>query len=139
MYVDCFTLLTAPVKIRILLGMLHLTSERLDRLEDHFRQLIDYALADSDPWVKVTAGLLKYYPTNRQLNKVLSGFPNGSELIQQLIQKTDQSESRLLPLECRIVSKDLIKTICPRFVEIFGREKKQNYLVRREMLKNIFN
>ena len=61
MYVDCFTLLTAPVKIRILLGMLHLTSERLDRLEDHFRQLIDYALADSDPWVKVTAGLLKYY------------------------------------------------------------------------------
>ena len=116
MYVDCFTLLTAPVKIRILLGMLHLTSERLDRLEDHFRQLIDYALADSDPWVKVTAGLLRFYPTNRQLNKVLSGFPNGSELIQQLIEKTDQSESRLLPLECRIVSKDLIKTICPRLV-----------------------
>ena len=54
--------------------------------------------------------------TTRQLNKVLSGFPNGPELIQQLIEKTDPSESRLLPLECRIVSKDLIKTICPRFV-----------------------
>lgn len=113
MYVDCFTLLTAPVKIRILLGMLHLSNERLDRLEDHFRQLIEFAISDSDPWVKVTAGLLRYYPTNRQINKVLSDFPNGSEIIRQLIGKTNNSESRLLPLECRIVSKDLIKSICP--------------------------
>ena len=41
MYLDCFTLLSAQVKIRVLMSMLHLTEQRMEKLEDNFSTLVD--------------------------------------------------------------------------------------------------
>ena len=41
MYLDCFTLLSAQVKIRVLMSMLHLTEKRMEKLEDNFSTLVD--------------------------------------------------------------------------------------------------
>ena len=112
MYRDCFMLLNSQVKIRILMSMLHLSTERLEKLEDHFSNLIEVSLNDTDPWVKVTAGILRYFPVNRQLNK-LTEFPNGSKIISQIVERLDNSESKLMPLECRVVSKSNVNTMYP--------------------------
>ena len=53
MYLDCFTLLSPQVKIRVLMSMLHLNEARMDKLEDNFTKLVDMSLGDDDPWVKV--------------------------------------------------------------------------------------
>ena len=36
MYLDCFTLLSPQVKIRVLMSMLHLAEARMEKLEDNF-------------------------------------------------------------------------------------------------------
>jgi len=105
-------LLNSQVKIRILMSMLHLSTGRLEKLEEHFSKLIEVSLNDTDPWVKVTAGILRYFPVNRQLNK-LTEFPNGTKIIRQIVEKLDTSESKLLPLKCRVICKSIINSICP--------------------------
>ena len=52
MYLDCFTLLSPQVKIRVLMSMLHLAEARMEKLEDNFATLVDMSLNDDDPWVK---------------------------------------------------------------------------------------
>ena len=65
-----------------------------------------FSLNDDDPWVKVTACILRFFPSNRQLNKELD-FPNGSRIIQEIGNQLNSNKSKLLPLECRIASKSV--------------------------------
>jgi len=113
MYLDCFTLLSPQVKIRVLMSMLHLAEARMEKLEDHFGTLVGLSLNDDDPWVKVTACILRYFPANRQINKQLD-FPNARAIIAQMAARLDDTSSKLLPLECRIASKSVTAQICPR-------------------------
>ena len=75
-------------------------------------RLIDLAMNDvGDPWVRVTADILHYFPRNYQLNRNLSNFSTIAPIISELESVTSEEHSRLLPLECRIVSRNVISNI----------------------------
>jgi len=82
--------------------MLHLDRTRIEELEEYFMKLIELALHDGDPWVRVTADILRYFPRNYQLNRNLTNFKNVTNIISELVSITSETNSRLLPLECRI-------------------------------------
>ena len=92
--VNSYDALSSGVKMRILLSMLHLDRKRIEDLEEYFIQLIDLALTDSDPWVKVTADILRFFPRNYQLNRNLQNFKNVTKIISELVNITSETNSR---------------------------------------------
>ena len=92
--VNSYDALSSGVKMRILLSMLHLDRKRIEELEEYFIQLIDLALTDSDPWVKVTADILRFFPRNYQLNRNLQNFKNVTKIISELVNITSETNSR---------------------------------------------
>ena len=92
-------------------SMLHLERPKIEELKQYFIRIIDLALKDSDPWVRVTSDILRYFPRNYQLNRNLENFKNVTSIISELVSITSETNSRLLPLECRVVSKNIINNM----------------------------
>lgn len=102
----CFHVLTTTVKVKLLLGILHLPRRNLDEMKHTIGGIIEKALEDSDLWVQLVANMVKMYPTTVKLNLDLQGNEIAESVINQLREKVpDSHQFSTLPLECKLVNK----------------------------------
>ncbi|MEQ2217652.1 hypothetical protein XENOCAPTIV_017859 [Xenoophorus captivus] len=82
----CFSSLSPPVKLKLLLGMLHLPRRTVDEL----------ATVDSEPWVLMVADILKSFPETGSLNLDLEEQnPNVQDILGELREKATETAQQL--------------------------------------------
>lgn len=108
----CFTVLTSTVKLKLLLGILHLPRRNLDEMKHTIDGLIELALEDTDQWVRLVADVVKTYPLRGKLNLDLSSNTIAASVIDQLREKVnDANVFATLPLECQYVNKNALQSL----------------------------
>uniref|UniRef100_A0A4W5K2E2 Negative elongation factor complex member A n=1 Tax=Hucho hucho TaxID=62062 RepID=A0A4W5K2E2_9TELE len=109
----CFSSLSPPVKLKILLGMLHLPRRTVDEMKEALSEIIQLATVDSEPWVLMVADILKSFPETGSLNLDLEEQnPNVQDILGELREKVSECEaSAMLPLECQYLNKSALTTL----------------------------
>ncbi|NXC18239.1 NELFA factor, partial [Corythaeola cristata] len=84
----CFHGLSSAVKLKLLLGMLHLPRRAVDEMKGALTEIIQLATLDSDPWVLMVADILKSFPDTGSLNLDLEEQnPNVQDILGELREK----------------------------------------------------
>lgn len=109
----CFSSLSPPVKLKLLLGMLHLPRRTIDEMKEALSEIIQLATVDSEPWVLMVADILKSFPETGSLNLDLEEQnPNVQDILGELREKVSECEaSAMLPLECQYLNKSALTTL----------------------------
>uniref|UniRef100_A0A7N6ACP9 HDAg domain-containing protein n=1 Tax=Anabas testudineus TaxID=64144 RepID=A0A7N6ACP9_ANATE len=109
----CFSSLSPPVKLKLLLGMLHLPRRTVDEMKEALSEIIQLATVDSEPWVLMVADILKSFPDTGSLNLDLEEQnPNVQDILGELREKVSECEaSAMLPLECQYLNKSALTTL----------------------------
>ncbi|KAJ8390328.1 hypothetical protein AAFF_G00108970 [Aldrovandia affinis] len=109
----CFSSLSPPVKLKLLLGMLHLPRRTVDEMKEALSEIIQLATLDSEPWVLMVADILKSFPETGSLNLDLEEQnPNVQDILGELREKVSECEaSAMLPLECQYLNKNALTTL----------------------------
>ncbi|XP_046896545.1 negative elongation factor A [Hypomesus transpacificus] len=109
----CFSSLSPPVKLKLLLGMLHLPRRTVDEMKEALSEIIQLATVDSEPWVLMVADILKSFPETGSLNLDLEEQnPNVQDILGELREKVSECEaSVMLPLECQYLNKSALTTL----------------------------
>uniref|UniRef100_A0A671UGJ3 Negative elongation factor complex member A n=1 Tax=Sparus aurata TaxID=8175 RepID=A0A671UGJ3_SPAAU len=109
----CFSSLSPPVKLKLLLGMLHLPRRTVDEMKEALSEIIQLATVDSEPWVLMVADILKSFPETGSLNLDLEEQnPNVQDILGELREKVGECEaSAMLPLECQYLNKSALTTL----------------------------
>lgn len=136
----CFHVLTTTVKIKLLLGILHLPRRNLDEMKHTIDGMIEKALEDNDLWVQLVANMVKTYPLTVNLNLDLNCNEIAQNVINQLKEKVPMLHHySTLPLECKIVNKSSLKNmvgVIPQPVNHFSLIKKpKSHTLRAELLR----
>nr|CAG4644091.1 EOG090X08WB [Lepidurus arcticus] len=115
---ECFVDLQTQVKLKLLLSFFQLSRRNLEEWRSELGDIIEVALVDGDPWVSMTAEILKTYPGSGALNTELSQALDEDNRrivndllndLRKLVKK--QSESGMLPLECVYLNKTALYTV----------------------------
>ncbi|KAM6894648.1 negative elongation factor A [Lycodopsis pacificus] len=109
----CFSSLSPAVKLKLLLGMLHLPRRTVDEMKEALSEIIQLATVDSEPWVLMVADILKSFPETGSLNLDLEEQnPNVQDILGELREKVGECEaSAMLPLECQYLNKSALTTL----------------------------
>ncbi|KAL7375011.1 hypothetical protein ABVT39_010686 [Epinephelus coioides] len=109
----CFSSLSPPVKLKLLLGMLHLPRRTVDEMKEALSEIIQLATVDSEPWVLMVADILKSFPETGSLNLDLEEQnPNVQDILGELREKVSECEApAMLPLECQYLNKSALTTL----------------------------
>ncbi|XP_070607558.1 negative elongation factor A [Erythrolamprus reginae] len=137
----CFHGLSSPVKLKLLLGVLHLPRRAVDEMKSALTEIIQLATLDPDPWVLMVADILKSFPDIGSLNLDLEEQnPNVQEILGELREKVSDCESSaMLPLECQYLNKNALTTLAGPFtppVKHFQLKRKpKSATLRAELLQ----
>ncbi|CAK8687125.1 unnamed protein product [Clavelina lepadiformis] len=108
----CFPVLTTTVKLKLLMGILHLPRRNLEEMKHTIEGIVEIALSDSDVWVKLIANIVKTYPMEFNLNLDLRSSHIAQNVIQQLTEKVKEADTfASLPLECQLVNKTSLQSL----------------------------
>ncbi|KAL7983958.1 hypothetical protein Chor_004498 [Crotalus horridus] len=137
----CFHGLSSPVKLKLLLGILHLPRRAVDEMNGALTEIIQLATLDPDPWVLMVADILKSFPDIGSLNLDLEEQnPNVQDILAELREKVSDCESSaMLPLECQYLNKNALTTLAGPFtppVKHFQLKRKpKSATLRAELLQ----
>ncbi|XP_058040770.1 negative elongation factor A [Ahaetulla prasina] len=137
----CFHGLSSPVKLKLLLGVLHLPRRAVDEMKGALTEIIQLATLDPDPWVLMVADILKSFPDIGSLNLDLEEQnPNVQDILGELREKVSDCESSaMLPLECQYLNKNALTTLAGPFtppVKHFQLKRKpKSATLRAELLQ----
>nr|CAB3267748.1 negative elongation factor A-like [Phallusia mammillata] len=108
----CFPVLTTTVKVKLLLGILHLPRRNLEEMQHMIDGIIEVALEDSDLWVQLVANMVRTCPKTFNLNLNLRPSPIAHNVVQQLSEKVKEADPySSLPLECQLVNKTSLQSL----------------------------
>ncbi|XP_059821539.1 negative elongation factor A [Hemitrygon akajei] len=109
----CFHGLSSAVKLKLLLGILHLPKRTVDEMKNSLTEIVHLAAMDSDSWVQMVADILKTFPDTGSLNLELEEHnQNLQEILGELREKVNECEaSAMLPLECQYLNKNALTTL----------------------------
>nr|KAF6388030.1 negative elongation factor complex member A [Myotis myotis] len=121
----CFHGLSSAVKLKLLLGTLHLPRRAVDEMKGALAEIIQLAALDSDPWVLMVADILKSFPDSGSLNLDLEEQnPNVQDILGELREKVTECEaSAMLPLDAGREAKRRRKTLDTEVVEKPAKEE----------------
>ncbi|KAJ6661754.1 hypothetical protein lerEdw1_013276 [Lerista edwardsae] len=137
----CFNSLSSPVKLKLLLGMLHLPRRAVDEMKGALTEIIQLATLDPDPWVLMVADVLKSFPEMGSLNLDLEEQnPNVQDILGELREKVSECEtSAMLPLECQYLNKNALTTLAgpltPPVKHFQLKRKPKSATLRAELLQ----
>ncbi|XP_062832049.1 negative elongation factor A [Anolis carolinensis] len=137
----CFHGLSSPVKLKLLLGMLHLPRRAVDEMKGALTEIIQLATLDPDPWVLMVADILKSFPDIGSLNLDLEEQnPNVQDILGELREKVSECEtSAMLPLECQYLNKNALTTLAgpltPPVKHFQLKRKPKSATLRAELLQ----
>ncbi|XP_028918984.1 LOW QUALITY PROTEIN: negative elongation factor A [Ornithorhynchus anatinus] len=137
----CFHNLSSAVKLKLLLGTLHLPRRTVDEMKGTLTEIIQLATLDSDPWVLMVADILKSFPDSGSLNLDLEEQnPNVQDILGELREKVGECEaSAMLPLECRYLNKNALTTLAgpltPPVKHFQLKRKPKSATLRAELLQ----
>ncbi|KAA0723160.1 Negative elongation factor A [Triplophysa tibetana] len=137
----CFSTLSPPVKLKLLLGMLHLPRRTVDEMKEALSEIIQLATVDSEPWVLMVADILKSFPETGSLNLDLEEQnPNVQDILGELREKVNECEaSAMLPLECQYLNKSaltiLVGPLTPPIKHFQLKRKPKSATLRAELLQ----
>uniref|UniRef100_A0A8D2DCJ2 Negative elongation factor complex member A n=2 Tax=Sciurus vulgaris TaxID=55149 RepID=A0A8D2DCJ2_SCIVU len=137
----CFHRLSSAVKLKLLLGTLHLPRRTVDEMKDALMEIIQLATLDSDPWVLMVADILKSFPDTGSLNLDLEEQnPNVQDILGELREKVGECEaSAMLPLECQYLNKNALTTLAgpltPPVKHFQLKRKPKSATLRAELLQ----
>uniref|UniRef100_A0AAY4BQ15 HDAg domain-containing protein n=1 Tax=Denticeps clupeoides TaxID=299321 RepID=A0AAY4BQ15_9TELE len=137
----CFSSLSPPVKLKLLLGMLHLPRRTVDEMKDALSEIIQLATVDSEPWVLMVADVLKSFPETGSLNLDLEEQnPNVQDILGELREKVSECDaSTMLPLECQYLNKSALTTLVgpltPPIKHFQLKRKPKSATLRAELLQ----
>ncbi|XP_067839040.1 negative elongation factor A [Heptranchias perlo] len=109
----CFHGLSSAVKLKLLLGILHLPKRTVDEMKSSLTEIVHLAAMDTDSWVQMVADILKTFPETGSLNLELEEHnQNLQEILGELREKVNECEaSAMLPLECQYLNKNALTTL----------------------------
>ncbi|XP_075427159.1 negative elongation factor A [Ascaphus truei] len=137
----CFHKLSSAVKLKLLLGMLHLPRRTVDEMKGALTEIIQLATLDSDPWILMVADILKSFPDTGSLNLDLEEQnPNVQDILGELREKVGECEaSAMLPLECQYLNKNALTTLAgpltPPVKHFQLKRKPKSATLRAELLQ----
>ncbi|XP_052606616.1 negative elongation factor A-like [Peromyscus californicus insignis] len=137
----CFHSLSSAVKLKLLLGTLHLPRRMVDEMKGALMDIIQLATLDSDPWVLMVADILKSFPDTGSLNLDLEERnPNVQDILGELREKVGECEaSAMLPLECQYLNKSALTTLAgpltPPVKHFQLKRKPKSATLRAELLQ----
>ncbi|XP_055290180.1 negative elongation factor A isoform X2 [Moschus berezovskii] len=137
----CFHGLSSAVKLKLLLGTLHLPRRAVDEMKGALTEIIQLATLDSDPWVLMVADILKCFPDTGALNLDLEEQnPNVQDILGELREKVNECEaSAMLPLECQYLNKNALTTLAgpltPPVKHFQLKRKPKSATLRAELLQ----
>ncbi|KAH0515764.1 Negative elongation factor A [Microtus ochrogaster] len=137
----CFHRLSSAVKLKLLLGTLHLPRRTVDEMKGALMDIIQLATLDSDPWVLMVADILKSFPDTGSLNLDLEEQnPNVQDILGELREKVGECEaSAMLPLECQYLNKNALTTLAgpltPPVKHFQLKRKPKSATLRAELLQ----
>ncbi|KAF4013218.1 hypothetical protein G4228_004626 [Cervus hanglu yarkandensis] len=138
----CFHGLSSAVKLKLLLGTLHLPRRTVDEMKGALTEIIQLATLDSDPWVLMVADILKSFPDTGSLNLDLEEQnPNVQDILGELREKavSECEASAMLPLECRYLNKNALTTLAgpltPPVKHFQLKRKPKSATLRAELLQ----
>ncbi|KAI2533465.1 negative elongation factor complex member A, partial [Homo sapiens] len=142
----CFHGLSSAVKLKLLLGTLHLPRRTVDehpilQMKGALMEIIQLASLDSDPWVLMVADILKSFPDTGSLNLELEEQnPNVQDILGELREKVGECEaSAMLPLECQYLNKNALTTLAgpltPPVKHFQLKRKPKSATLRAELLQ----
>uniref|UniRef100_G1QGW4 Negative elongation factor complex member A n=1 Tax=Nomascus leucogenys TaxID=61853 RepID=G1QGW4_NOMLE len=137
----CFHGLSSAVKLKLLLGTLHLPRRTVDEMKGALMEIIQLASLDSDPWVLMVADILKSFPDTGSLNLELEEQnPNVQDILRELREKVGECEaSAMLPLECQYLNKNALTTLAgpltPPVKHFQLKRKPKSATLRAELLQ----
>ncbi|XP_027796049.3 negative elongation factor A isoform X1 [Marmota flaviventris] len=137
----CFHRLSSAVKLKLLLGTLHLPRRTVDEMKEALMEIIQLATLDSDPWVLMVADILKSFPDTGSLNLDLEEQnPNVQDILGELREKVGECEaSAMLPLECQYLNKNALTTLAgpltPPVKHFQLKRKPKSATLRAELLQ----
>ncbi|KAM8968792.1 negative elongation factor A isoform X1 [Sarcophilus harrisii] len=137
----CFHNLSSAVKLKLLLGTLHLPRRAVDEMKGALTEIIQLATLDSDPWVLMVADILKSFPDTGSLNLDLEEQnPNVQDILGELREKVSECEaSAMLPLECQYLNKNALTTLAgpltPPVKHFQLKRKPKSATLRAELLQ----
>uniref|UniRef100_UPI00358E6BDF negative elongation factor A n=1 Tax=Myxine glutinosa TaxID=7769 RepID=UPI00358E6BDF len=137
----CFRSLSSPVKLKLLLGVLHLPRRTVDEIKTALNMILTLAQNDSDSWVQMIASIIKTYPESGSLNLELEDqSPNAQNVLINLKEKvSDCDSSTMLPLECQYLNKSALTTLvgplAPPIKHFQLRRKPKSAALRAELLQ----
>uniref|UniRef100_A0A8D0HJF5 Negative elongation factor complex member A n=1 Tax=Sphenodon punctatus TaxID=8508 RepID=A0A8D0HJF5_SPHPU len=137
----CFHGLASPVKLKLLLGSLHLPRRNVDEMKGALTEIIQLATLDLDPWVLMVADILKSFPDSGSLNLDLEEQnPNVQDILGELREKVSECEtSVMLPLECQYLNKNALTTLAgpltPPVKHFQLKRKPKSATLRAELLQ----
>ncbi|XP_006893666.1 PREDICTED: negative elongation factor A [Elephantulus edwardii] len=137
----CFHGLSSAVKLKLLLGTLHLPRRTVDEMKGALTEIIQLATLDSDPWVLMVADILKSFPDTGSLNLDLEEQnPNVQDILGELREKVGECEaSAMLPLECQYLNKNALTTLAgpltPPVKHFQLKRKPKSATLRAELLQ----
>ncbi|XP_075400722.1 negative elongation factor A isoform X4 [Tenrec ecaudatus] len=92
----CFHGLSSAVKLKLLLGTLHLPRRTVDEMKGALAEITQLAALDSDPWVLMVADILKSFPDTGSLNLDLEEQnPNVQDILGELREKATETAQQL--------------------------------------------
>ncbi|XP_069059905.1 negative elongation factor A [Pleurodeles waltl] len=137
----CFHGLSSAVKLKLLLGVLHLPRRTVDEMKSALTEIIQLATLDSDPWILMVADILKSFPDTGSLNLDLEEQnPNVQDILGELREKVSECEaSAMLPLECQYLNKNALTTLAgpltPAVKHFQLKRKPKSATLRAELLQ----
>ncbi|XP_004715165.1 negative elongation factor A isoform X1 [Echinops telfairi] len=137
----CFHGLSSAVKLKLLLGTLHLPRRTVDEMKGALAEITQLAALDSDPWVLMVADILKSFPDTGSLNLDLEEQnPNVQGILGELREKVGECEaSAMLPLECQYLNKNALTTLAgpltPPVKHFQLKRKPKSATLRAELLQ----
>ncbi|XP_075050297.1 negative elongation factor A [Mixophyes fleayi] len=137
----CFHNLSSAVKLKLLLGMLHLPRRTVDEMKMALTEIIQLATLDSDPWILMVADILKSFPDTGSLNLDLEEQnPNVQDILGELREKVGECEaSAMLPLECQYLNKNALTMLAgpltPPVKHFQLKRKPKSATLRAELLQ----
>ncbi|XP_076992342.1 negative elongation factor A [Tamandua tetradactyla] len=137
----CFHGLSSAVKLKLLLGTLHLPRRTVDEMKDALMEIVQLAALDSDPWVLMVADILKSFPDTGLLNLDLEEQnPNVQDVLGELREKVSECEaSAMLPLECQYLNKNALAALAgpltPPVKHFQLKRKPKSATLRAELLQ----
>lgn len=129
------------MKLKLLLGTLHLPRRTVDEMKGALMDIIQLATLDSDPWVLMVADILKSFPDTGSLNLDLEEQnPNVQDILGELREKVGECEaSAMLPLECQYLNKNALTTLAgpltPPVKHFQLKRKPKSATLRAELLQ----